>query len=120
MKSIFRYKPFSFDGHGVNGDDEYKTRLATLSDSVKQSPEAEQIGRILACGPEAIELLLDAQAAIATMLIGRDHGITPQALAAMSKSGLAIDAFFSKVQVKRVRGEDEPTLTSAGRAVLGE
>ena len=43
---------FSFDGKGINGPDEYRSRLATLTPSA--TPEQ---GRLMAAAPELLEAL---------------------------------------------------------------
>lgn len=42
------HKTYSFDGHGINGRDEYRTRLATLTNEGR----AENVGPLFAAAPE--------------------------------------------------------------------
>jgi hypothetical protein len=46
------YKDLSFDGHGINGMDEYRTRLATFTCS-----EGRAFGSLFAAAPELLEAL---------------------------------------------------------------
>ena len=49
------YTPWRFDGHGVN--DAQGNRLATLTESLKFLPEADDLGHALAAGPELLKSL---------------------------------------------------------------
>jgi len=46
-------KTYTFDGHGINGADEYKSRLATLTNE----GHAKNIGKLFAAAPELMEAL---------------------------------------------------------------
>lgn len=41
---------YSFDGRGINGDDKYKSRLATLTDEGHK----RNVGALLACAPDLL------------------------------------------------------------------
>lgn len=48
----------SFDGCGINGPDEYRTRIATFT--VVRGPEAKKYGPLFAAAPTMLEMLLEA------------------------------------------------------------
>jgi hypothetical protein len=45
----------SFDGCGINGRDQYRTRIATFTD--KRGPVAQKYGTLFAAAPEMLEAL---------------------------------------------------------------
>jgi len=47
-------REFSFDGHGINGPDECRTRLATFTEAGKAYPG---LGKLLEAAPELLEEL---------------------------------------------------------------
>ncbi len=49
---------YTFDGHGINGADEYKSRLATLTDE----GITQNIGNLFAAAPELLAALEYLQA----------------------------------------------------------
>jgi len=49
----------SYDGHGINGTDEYRTRLCTFTDSAKQDGKAAEFGPLFAAAPAMLEALRD-------------------------------------------------------------
>jgi len=46
-------RTYTFDGYGINGADEYKSRLATLTDE----GHAQNIGNLFAASPELLAAL---------------------------------------------------------------
>lgn len=60
--------PLSFDGFGVNDNDEYRTRLITFAHAVSEERRRE-LGPIFALAPEMADSLTDAEAAIGENLV---------------------------------------------------
>lgn len=52
----------SFDGKGINGPDEYRTRLATFTPAALVSGDSEKWGRLMAAAPEMLAVLEDCRA----------------------------------------------------------
>lgn len=55
----------SYDGHGINGTDEYRTRLATFT-----GPEGRSFGPLFAAAPELLEALENAGNVLAGIATG--------------------------------------------------
>lgn len=54
--------------------------------------------RLIAHAPDMLAALQDCEATFATILIGRDHGITPQALGAIKESFKLITELQEKIK----------------------
>jgi len=54
-------RTFSYDGHGINGPDEYRTRLATFTEAGKAYPG---LGNLLEAAPELLATLEAVRARI--------------------------------------------------------
>lgn len=55
MKTKHTLGPCSYDFHGVNGPDKYKTRLATFTEEAKRSGQADIYGPLFAAAPELLK-----------------------------------------------------------------
>ena len=83
------HKTLSYDGFGINGYDEYLTRLATFTDSMPEEQRAE-FGPLFAAAPE----LLAAARRMVDALRGGDPQYSLSAEEGMALNALddAIDA----------------------------
>jgi hypothetical protein len=66
-------KELSFDGHGINGPDEYRTRIATFNWS---NPLAKNYPELFEAAPELLEACKAAERALQCTVIGEllsDH-----------------------------------------------
>ena len=54
------HTPMSFDGFGINGSDEYCSRIATLSKHAQKLPNIKELGNVMAAAPELLEALQQA------------------------------------------------------------
>ena len=59
-------RTFSYDGYGINGPDEHRTRLATFTEAGKAYPG---LGKLLEAAPE----LLEALECLAAMSVPEDN-----------------------------------------------
>lgn len=72
-----RYKAFSFDGWGINGNDMFKRRLATLTDQGQKIG----VGQLFAHAPELLAHTKDYLA-----LMQYHYGVTDDAITLRVKS----------------------------------
>jgi hypothetical protein len=56
MSTPFRH--LSYDGHGVNDTDKYRSRLATFADGVYQD-DRDRLGPMFAAAPDLLAALVD-------------------------------------------------------------
>ena len=57
------HKNLSFDGCGINGRDEYRSRIATFAD--KGGPIATEYGPLFAAAPDLLAALVEANRCLA-------------------------------------------------------
>lgn len=57
-------KELSFDGFGINGPDEFKTRLATFNLKSYSDLQIKHYGKLFAASPDMIMLLMKCHAVI--------------------------------------------------------
>jgi len=78
----------------------------------------EAIGKLTADNNHLRSILDDVDAAIATLYIGRDHGITPQADGALREAVVRLrDATYTSPALREVWTESRPSWLRGGKAL---
>lgn len=89
------HKHLSYDGHGVNDTDEYRSRIATFNrDTASLYPaRREELGHLFAAAPDLLAALVD--------LVARCDG-------AILADGSSLDTLAAHVAIARASGKDWP------------
>ena len=92
----------SYDGHGINGPDEYRSRLFTANgpQTAERRAELDRYGRMFAAAPDMLEVLTDI-----AWRMEHGHPVHPDALANVESDDITIREAVNAA-IAAARGEE--------------